>query len=203
MGAGAGQSQMFAQRAPLMAERSYDGKSSQLATFTIYLDLIEAELRRLRNRCTACQRRGRALSTGHRGRVRRQRHGVHLRAHRAPRAGRLIGGFPNNHRVRENNKDDDARRHRDRPRGSRRRRSGIQRRLWRRRAAGSRSCCWKRPKSSAVRRRCRSVPSWRQERRRSKRVGVKDSPASARAGSRSYSYRHGRGRRCGAASGAD
>jgi len=46
MGAGAGQSQMFAQRAPLMAERSYDGKSSQLATFTVYLDLIEAELRR-------------------------------------------------------------------------------------------------------------------------------------------------------------
>ena len=37
---------MFAQRAPLMAERSYDGKSSQLATFTVYLDLIEAELRR-------------------------------------------------------------------------------------------------------------------------------------------------------------
>jgi 3-hydroxyisobutyrate dehydrogenase len=46
MGAGAGQSQMFAQRAPLMAERSYEGKSSQLATFTVYLDLIEAELRR-------------------------------------------------------------------------------------------------------------------------------------------------------------
>jgi L-threonate 2-dehydrogenase len=46
MGAGAGQSQMFAQRAPLMAERSYDGKSSQLATFTVYLDLIEAELGR-------------------------------------------------------------------------------------------------------------------------------------------------------------
>jgi L-threonate 2-dehydrogenase len=46
MGAGAAQSQMFAQRAPLMAERSYDGKSSQLATFTVYLDLIEAELRR-------------------------------------------------------------------------------------------------------------------------------------------------------------
>jgi 3-hydroxyisobutyrate dehydrogenase len=46
MGAGAGQSQMFAQRAPLMAERSYDGKSSQLATFTVYLDLIEAELQR-------------------------------------------------------------------------------------------------------------------------------------------------------------
>jgi 3-hydroxyisobutyrate dehydrogenase len=46
MGAGAGQSQMFAQRAPLMAERSYDGKSSQLATFNVYLDLIEAELRR-------------------------------------------------------------------------------------------------------------------------------------------------------------
>jgi 3-hydroxyisobutyrate dehydrogenase-like beta-hydroxyacid dehydrogenase len=46
MGAGAAQSQMFAQRAPLMAERRYDGKSSQLATFTVYLDLIEAELRR-------------------------------------------------------------------------------------------------------------------------------------------------------------
>jgi 3-hydroxyisobutyrate dehydrogenase-like beta-hydroxyacid dehydrogenase len=46
MGAGAGQSQMFGQRAPLMAVRSYDGKSSQLATFTVYLDLIEAELRR-------------------------------------------------------------------------------------------------------------------------------------------------------------
>ncbi len=46
MGAGAGQSQMFTQRAPLMAQRSYEGKSSQLATFTVYLDLIEAELRR-------------------------------------------------------------------------------------------------------------------------------------------------------------
>lgn len=46
MSAGAGQSQMFAQRAPLMAQRCYDGKSSQLATFTVYLDLIEAELRR-------------------------------------------------------------------------------------------------------------------------------------------------------------
>jgi 3-hydroxyisobutyrate dehydrogenase len=44
MGTGAGQSQMFAQRAPLMAKRSYEGKSSQLATFTVYLDLIEAEL---------------------------------------------------------------------------------------------------------------------------------------------------------------
>jgi 3-hydroxyisobutyrate dehydrogenase-like beta-hydroxyacid dehydrogenase len=29
-----------------MAERRYDGKSSQLATFTVYLDLIEVELRR-------------------------------------------------------------------------------------------------------------------------------------------------------------
>jgi L-threonate 2-dehydrogenase len=44
MGAGAGQSQMFSQRAPLMALRRYDGKSSQLASFTIYLDLIEAAL---------------------------------------------------------------------------------------------------------------------------------------------------------------
>jgi 3-hydroxyisobutyrate dehydrogenase len=113
MGAGAGQSQMFVQRAPLMAERSYDGKSSQLVTFTVYLDLIEAQLRRSAIDATACQSCSRALSTGHRGRVRRQRHGVHLRAYRAPRAGRLIGGFPHNHRVRENNKHDDARRHRD------------------------------------------------------------------------------------------
>jgi 3-hydroxyisobutyrate dehydrogenase len=44
MGAGAGQSQMFTQRTPLMAERRYDGKSSQLASFTVYLDLIEAAL---------------------------------------------------------------------------------------------------------------------------------------------------------------
>jgi L-threonate 2-dehydrogenase len=44
MGQGAGQSQMFAQRAPLMAERRYDGKSSQLSSFTIYLDLIDAAL---------------------------------------------------------------------------------------------------------------------------------------------------------------
>ncbi len=44
MGAGAGQSQMFAQRAPLMAARTYEGQSSQLASFTVYLDLIEAVL---------------------------------------------------------------------------------------------------------------------------------------------------------------
>lgn len=42
MGAGAGQSQMFSQRAPLMAERRYEDKSSRLSSFTIYLDLIEA-----------------------------------------------------------------------------------------------------------------------------------------------------------------
>jgi len=42
MGQGAGQSEMFAQRAPLMAERSYDGTSSQLSSFAIYLDLIDA-----------------------------------------------------------------------------------------------------------------------------------------------------------------
>jgi 3-hydroxyisobutyrate dehydrogenase-like beta-hydroxyacid dehydrogenase len=46
IGAGAGQSQMFAQRAPLMAERRYEGKSSQLASFGVYLDLIEAALAR-------------------------------------------------------------------------------------------------------------------------------------------------------------
>jgi 3-hydroxyisobutyrate dehydrogenase len=44
MGQGAGQSQMFSQRAPLMAERRYDGSSSQLSSFTVYLDLIEAAL---------------------------------------------------------------------------------------------------------------------------------------------------------------
>ena len=42
MGQGAGQSEMFAQRAPLMAERSYDGTSLQLSSFAIYLDLIDA-----------------------------------------------------------------------------------------------------------------------------------------------------------------
>jgi len=44
MGQGAAQSQMFSQRAPLMAERRYDGRSSQLSSFIIYLDLIDAAL---------------------------------------------------------------------------------------------------------------------------------------------------------------
>ena len=45
MGAGAGQSQMFTLRAPLMAERRYPNTSSTLNSFTVYLDLIDAALR--------------------------------------------------------------------------------------------------------------------------------------------------------------
>jgi 3-hydroxyisobutyrate dehydrogenase len=47
MGAGAAQSQMFTQRAPLMAARNYDGRSSQLVSFEVYLDLIETSLTQL------------------------------------------------------------------------------------------------------------------------------------------------------------
>jgi 3-hydroxyisobutyrate dehydrogenase len=44
MGTGAATSQMFVQRAPMMAKREYPNASSTLVSFTIFLDLIEAEL---------------------------------------------------------------------------------------------------------------------------------------------------------------
>jgi 3-hydroxyisobutyrate dehydrogenase len=44
MGTGAATSQMFVQRAPMMAARDYPNASSTLVSFTIFLDLIEAEL---------------------------------------------------------------------------------------------------------------------------------------------------------------
>ena len=47
LGGGAGQSQMFTQRTPLMAERHYPGTSATLGSFAIYLDLIEAALAEL------------------------------------------------------------------------------------------------------------------------------------------------------------
>jgi 3-hydroxyisobutyrate dehydrogenase len=47
LGGGAGQSQMFTQRAPLMAERNYPGTSATLGSFTIYLDLVDAALAEL------------------------------------------------------------------------------------------------------------------------------------------------------------
>lgn len=47
LGGGAGQSQMFTQRAPLMAKRRYPGESATLASFTVYLDLIDAALAEL------------------------------------------------------------------------------------------------------------------------------------------------------------
>jgi L-threonate 2-dehydrogenase len=46
MGNGAGQSQMFSQRAPLMVRRDYPGVSSTLRSFAVYLDAIEDELGR-------------------------------------------------------------------------------------------------------------------------------------------------------------
>jgi L-threonate 2-dehydrogenase len=47
MGSGAAQSQAFRQRAPLMAQRHYPNDSNTLASFTIYLDLIDAALENL------------------------------------------------------------------------------------------------------------------------------------------------------------
>jgi L-threonate 2-dehydrogenase len=44
IGNGAGQSQMFSQRAPLMVRRDYPGTSSTLGSFEVYLDAIEDEL---------------------------------------------------------------------------------------------------------------------------------------------------------------
>ncbi len=87
--------------------------------------------------------------------------------------------IPEHHRVngpREQQPDDAARRHRCRPRGGRWRRSrtGGGRRGGTPRAQGRR--CWKSPKSSAARRRCRSVPSWRRVRRRRSVPALKDSP---------------------------
>jgi 3-hydroxyisobutyrate dehydrogenase-like beta-hydroxyacid dehydrogenase len=46
IGSGAAQSQMFAQRAPLMRHRDYPGASSTLASFEIFLDAIEHEVKR-------------------------------------------------------------------------------------------------------------------------------------------------------------
>jgi 3-hydroxyisobutyrate dehydrogenase-like beta-hydroxyacid dehydrogenase len=50
--AGAGQSQMFTQRAPLMVRRDYPGTSSTLGGFEIYLDAIEEELGRTKGNAT-------------------------------------------------------------------------------------------------------------------------------------------------------
>jgi 3-hydroxyisobutyrate dehydrogenase len=48
IGAGAGQSQMFLQRAPLMIQREYPATSSTLGSFEIFLDSIEDDLKRAR-----------------------------------------------------------------------------------------------------------------------------------------------------------